>query len=92
MSRGGPEILDIPKILGVVVAATTNGEPMVESIISIDIGKSVWPTAGDLPGKKSQLDLEPFGIGILSGVWVRLPLISPFFGSHLNSIEQWIYT
>ena len=41
-------------------------------------GKSIRPTTGDLPGKRSQLYLEPFGIGIPSGVWVRLPLISPF--------------
>ena len=47
-------------------------------------GKSVRPTAGDLLGKKSQLDLEPFGIGIPWGVgpttvdfsflWVSLKL------------------
>ena len=33
-------------------------------------GKFVRPTVGDLPGRKSQLDLEPFGVGIPSGVWV----------------------
>ena len=32
--EGEPEILNIPKILGGVVAATTNGEPLVESNIS----------------------------------------------------------
>ena len=55
-------------------------------------GKYVRPKAGDFPGKNCQLDLEPFGIGISSGVWVRLPLISTFFGSCLNSINQWIHT
>ena len=40
-------------------------------------GKVVRPTTGDLLGKRSQLDLEPFGLGIPSGVWVWLPLISP---------------
>ena len=34
---GGPQILNIPKILGGVVEATTNGEPLVESSISVDI-------------------------------------------------------
>ena len=33
---GGPEILDIPKILGGVVEATTIGEPLVESSISVN--------------------------------------------------------
>ena len=37
--RGGPEILNIPKILGGVVAATTNGEPLVQSSISVSITK-----------------------------------------------------
>ena len=37
-------------------------------------GFYVWPTVGDLPSGKSQLDLEPFGVGIPFGVWVRLPL------------------
>ena len=32
-----PEILNIPKILGVVVVATTIGELLVESSISINI-------------------------------------------------------
>ena len=32
-------------------------------------GKYVRPTVGDLPGRKSQLDFEPFGVGIPSGVF-----------------------
>ena len=35
--EGEPEILNIPKILGGVVVATTNGEPLVESSISVNI-------------------------------------------------------
>ena len=50
-------------------------------------GKFVRPTVGDLPGRKSQLDLEPFGVGILSGVWVRLPLKTPSLRSQKNLIE-----
>ena len=46
--------------------------------MSLLTGKYVWPIAGDLPGKKFQLDSKPFGIGILSGVWVRLPLYFSF--------------
>ena len=40
-SKGGPEVLNISKILGVVVAATTNGEPLVESSISVNITTKV---------------------------------------------------
>ena len=36
-AEGEPKILNIPKILGGVVAATTNGEPLVESSISVNI-------------------------------------------------------
>ena len=39
---GGPEILDIPKILGGVVVATTIGEPLVESNISVNTPTIVW--------------------------------------------------
>ena len=41
-AEGEPEILNIPKILGGVVAATTNGEPLVESSISVNITTIVW--------------------------------------------------
>ena len=52
---------------------TVTDEPRVEGD-SLLTGKYVRPTVGDLPGRKSQLDFEPFGVGIPSGVWVRLPL------------------
>ena len=51
------------------------------------MGKIVEPTVGYLPGRKSQSDLEPFGIGIPFGVWVRLPLKSPSLWSQKNFIE-----
>ena len=41
-SRGGPKILNIPKILGGVVEATTNSEPLVESNIFIKVPKIIW--------------------------------------------------
>ena len=39
--EGELEILNIPKILGGVVAATTNGEPLVESSIFVSITTKV---------------------------------------------------
>ena len=37
VNRGGPKILNIPKFLGGVVVATTIGEQLVESNISVNV-------------------------------------------------------
>ena len=64
-AEGEPKILNIPKILGAFVAATTNGEPLVESSISVIITTIVWAKI------VTQGNIEQFP-------WVPFVLLWPF--------------
>ena len=58
-----------------------------EVVFSVLTGKFVQPTVGDLPGRKSQLDLKPFGVGIPPGCGSGYRLRCIPFWSQKNLIK-----